>query len=80
MLDDVVESVVKFVFHIILEIICFYTGEIILFIITFGRKKPSWDYYSDVSLSKWIIFTEISFWIGAIFWILVIIFLAWLFN
>jgi len=76
MLDDVVEGVLKFIFHILLEIICFYTGEVILFIITFGHKKPRWDYYDDVSPSKWVIITKISFWIGALFWIMVAIFLA----
>ena len=76
MLDDVVEGILKFIFHIFIEIICFYTGEIILFIITFGHKKPRWDYYKDVSASKWVILTEISFWIGAAFWIMLIISLA----
>ena len=76
MLDDVVGGILQFIFHIFIEIICFYTGEIIVFIITFGHKKPRWDYYSDVSLSKWIILTEISFWIGAAFWIIFAIYLA----
>jgi hypothetical protein len=73
MLDDIAEGIIKFVFQIIIEIICFYTGEIILFILTFGYKKPRWDYYSDASLPKWIILTEISFWIGALFWVLIAI-------
>jgi hypothetical protein len=76
MLDDVVEGVVGFLFHLFVEIICFYTGEIILYVITFGRKKPRWDYYSDASPSKWIILTEVSTWIGIIFWILVAFYFA----
>jgi len=73
MLDEIAEGIVKLIFQFILETICFYTGEIILFILSFGRKKPRWDYYSDTSLSKWIILTEISLWIGAAFWVLIAI-------
>ena len=76
MLDDVVGGILEFIFHILLKIICFYTGEIILFIITFGYKKPRWDFYSDVSVSKWVILTEISIWIGAAFWLIFVIYLA----
>ena len=73
MLDEIAEGIVKLIFQFILETICFYTGEIILFILSFGRKKPRWDYYSDAPLSKWIIITEISLWIGAAFWVLIAI-------
>ncbi len=78
--DDVAENILKFIFHIFIEVICFYTGEIILFVITFGHKKPKWDYYSNPSvsrsLSKWVILAEISFWLGAVFWIILVVFTA----
>lgn len=71
-MSDIIEEIMKFLFEIICEFICYYTGEIVLFIITFGKHKPRWDYYSDDSIRRFYIFTEISFWIGCFFWILVI--------
>ncbi len=72
MLTDILEGTLKFIFRVFAEIVCFYTGEIILYILTLGRKKPRWNYYLDESLSKFIILTEISFWIGFFFWIFLI--------
>jgi hypothetical protein len=72
MLSDIIEGILKFIFRVFAEIICFYTGEIILYILTFGRKKPRWDYYLNASPTKFIILTEISFWIGFFFWIFLI--------
>lgn len=79
MLDDVVEGILEFIFYLFIEIICFYTGEIILFIITIGRRKPRWGYHRDDSLSKRVILSEISFWLGAVFWIMLVICLAYIF-
>ena len=76
MLSDVVEGILKFIFHLFIEVVCFYTGEIILFILTIGRKKPRWDYYSEASVTKFVIMTEISVWIGMAFWVLIIGFVA----
>jgi hypothetical protein len=84
MIDDIAEGVVKtifkgflrFLFELIVEFFFFYTGEIVLFILTFGKKKPRWNYYTDESPSKWPIFTELSTWIGIACWLLV----AWLIN
>lgn len=72
MLSDIIEGMFKFIFRVIVEILCFYTGEIILYTLTLGRKKPRWNYYLDASPSKFIILTEISFWIGFFFWIFLI--------
>jgi len=84
MIDDIAEGMVKtifkgivrFLFELIVEFFLFYTGEIVLFILTFGKKKPRWNYYTDESPSKWVIFTELSTWIGIAFWLLI----AWLIN
>ena len=82
MIDDIFEGVAKtilrgilrFIFELLIEIVFFCTGEIVLFILTFGRRKPRWNYYADESPSKWVVFMEISTWIGIAFWI----FIAWL--
>ena len=80
MIDDIAEGIAKtifrgtlrFIFGILIEAVFFYTGEIVLFILTFGRKKPRWDYYADVSAPKWVLFTEISTWIGIAFWVVIV--------
>jgi len=77
-LEGLAEGVLKLLFRILLEILrfileicCFYTGEIIIFLVTLGYKKPRWDYYVciDTSASMFVILTEISTWIGIAFWI-----------
>ena len=73
MLSDIIEEIVWFLFHLIFDIIFFYTGEIVLYVITFGRKKPRWDYYVEEKPSKFVIFTSLSEWVGIVFWILLIV-------
>jgi hypothetical protein len=70
------KGVSRFVLEILVEFLFFYTGEIVLFIMTLGKKKPRWDYCSDESPSKWVIFSELSTWIGIAFWL----FVAWFIN
>ncbi len=40
MFSNVAESVLEFLFRVFVEILYFYTGEIILYILTFGRRTP----------------------------------------
>lgn len=58
----------KFISELLFDILFFYTGEILLFIVTFGHKKPRWDYYTNERGSKFVIFSELSEWIGILFW------------
>jgi len=80
MIEDLIEGSLKgisrFFFVIFIEFLLFYTGEFILFIVTLGNRKPRWDYYTRESTSKFIIFTELSTWIGFAFWL----FVAWFIN
>lgn len=77
MIDDVAEGVAKtlfkgvlrFLFQIIVEFGLFYTGEIVLFVLTLGKKKPRWDYYEREPASRFVILTELSTWIGIAFWL-----------
>jgi hypothetical protein len=71
MLSDVVEGILEFIFHLFIEVVCFYTGEIILSLLKIGKKKPRWDYYVEASPTKFVIMTEISVWIGMPFGLLV---------
>lgn len=80
MISDVVEGrlefILEFIFRCFVEIICFYTGELVLSVVTAGNKKPRWDYYSDESVTKWMLMTELSTWVGMAFWIFTICFIA----
>lgn len=76
MVHSIIEGILEFIFRFIIEIICFYTGEIIISLVTLSKKKPRWNYYTDVSTTKFIILTEISVWIGIAFWIFIIGFIT----
>ena len=73
MISDVVEGILglilELIFRIIIEILFFYTGEIVLFVLTVGNKKIQWNYYSDDSVTKWMLMTELSTWVGFAFWL-----------
>jgi hypothetical protein len=76
MINEIIEVILELLLRIFVETFFFYTGEILLFILTFGKKKPRWNYYNDASASKFVIFTEISVWIGMAFWV----FVFWFIN
>ncbi len=65
--------VLEFLFEVVFGAIFCWTGEIILFVLTFGKHKPRWDLYTDESPSRFVIFSEISMWIGMIFWFVVLV-------
>jgi len=76
MIYEVIEGIVKFLFYVIFRVffesIFFYTGECLLYLITFGKRAPRWNYYIDKKPAKFVILTELSIWIGVLGWILVI--------
>ncbi len=76
MTSSLIEGIIWVIFRCIIEILCFYTGEIIISILTARKKKPRWDYSSDASVTKFYVLTEISTWIGFVFWIFIIGFIA----
>jgi hypothetical protein len=55
--------------RVILEAVLTWTGEFILFVITFGKHKPRWDLYTKESPSRFVILSEASLWIGIAFWV-----------
>jgi hypothetical protein len=75
-LSDIIEEAAKFLFWLIVETIFFFTGEIVLYIATFGRRSPRWDFYVKETPAWHVVMTEVSVWIGALFWIISIGFLA----
>lgn len=73
---EIFKGILQFLFHLLVELVLFYSGEIFLFFATVGKRRPRWNYYVNEPLSKFVIFTEISTWIGFAFWL----FVAWIIN
>lgn len=80
MVSDIVEEIIEFAFHFFIEIFLFYSGEIVLYAFSGGRRKPRWNYYGGESITKWMLFTELSVWIGFSFWILIIVLIVYIFK
>ena len=80
MLDDIAEGSIKaifrFIIHLLFEIVFFYTGEIILYVISFGQKKPRWDYYAEERPTLFVLFSEISIFIGIAAWLFIFWFIG----
>ena len=55
--------------RVLFKIMCGWTGEFILFILSLGRHKPQWGLEGDESPTLAYFFFEISVLIGMIFWI-----------
>jgi hypothetical protein len=69
---DILKDIIRLLFGFVLEILFSWTGECVLFITTLGRHKPRWDIYAKESPSRFVIFSEISLWIGVAFWMVMI--------
>ena len=54
---------------LIAEIVLFYTGEVVLFVLTLGRKKPRWDAYAGSDSMRAGCLSESSIVIGLVFWL-----------
>ena len=83
MIEDIVLNLARgigyFIYYALIEVICYPTGEIVLYILSFGKKKPRWDYYLNDKPSKFVILTEISVWVGIFFWVSILLGTIWYF-
>jgi len=69
MVGAVVEGIISTIFQVIFEIFFMGTGEIILFIITAGKRKPIWKRDDKESIVKIFILFDLSVIIGFVFWV-----------
>jgi len=69
-------EIIQAIFEFIVEIFLVWTGEIILYVVTLGKHKPRWNLYTDERPVRFVLFSELSCWLGGAFWIIVIIILA----
>jgi hypothetical protein len=68
-MTNILEEIAEFMFEVIFEFFFSWTGEIVLFLITFGKHKPRWNLYTNERPARFVVFSEISLWIGLVFWI-----------
>lgn len=69
MLGLILEGIVFFIFHILFEVFFIGTGELLLYIVTLGRRKPVWKRHHNGSSAKLAILIDCSFITGFIFWL-----------
>ncbi len=67
------EIILEFLFWLVFEVLFVWTGEVILYLITLGKHRPRWDLYTEESPSRFVIFSELSFWVGVVFWVVVVV-------
>ncbi len=70
-MTEIIEAIAKFVFRFVCQVLLAWTGEIVLFILTFGRHRPRWDLYTRESPGRFSVFSEMSLWIGFAIWAMV---------
>lgn len=70
MISTLLEGIIHVLFRFIVGIFFFSTGEIILFIFTLGKRRPTWKRDQSEHPAKTFLFIDISILIGFLFWIL----------
>jgi hypothetical protein len=78
--EDAKSAMAEFVLDFILEFIAYGTGELLLYIVTLGTHKPEWPYSRKNSGVIQEFFFQRSTWLGIIFWVAVLVFVAWLLS
>ena len=66
---DIIFEIIKIILYVVFTLLCAWTGEIVLFIVTLGKHKPQWDLYTKKTTGRFVIFSESVLWIGVVFWI-----------
>ncbi len=64
--------IIEIIVYAVFELFLTWSGEVFLWLLTFGQRKPKWNLYEDEKPIKWAVFTERSMWIGFFGWILIL--------
>jgi hypothetical protein len=62
----------------ILEFVAYGTGELVLYAVTLGRRKPKWLQKGEGSGISRVLLFNFSAWLGIIFWGALLVLTAWL--
>lgn len=66
------------ILSLMFEVFIFYTGELVLYALTIGKRQPNWDFMAYEKDSKFTISRDPSTIVGIVFWIVLITFCAFL--
>lgn len=69
MMSEIFFEIIKIVFGAMLQMFLVATGETVLFVLTWGQRKPRWDLYTNENCGRFFLFSELSGWVGITFWI-----------
>jgi hypothetical protein len=64
-LSTIAELIVSLI-QTLIEVPIIWVGEIVLFLVSFGRHKPRWDIYLDSGGGDFVFLSELSFWVGIV--------------
>ena len=78
MIDDIAEGslrlVARYFLYILFDVVMISTGELVIWAATLGRRKPRWDLYtSEKSPSLFVVFSEVSCWVGIATWLAILV-------
>ena len=68
----IMETAAYWLFWFLAHVVCYATGELILWAATLGRRRPQLIRGRDETESRSSLFEELSFYVGAAFWVVVI--------
>ncbi len=66
--------------RLVVVVLSFCTGDIILFLLSLGHRKPFWKRDEDEPLIQSIFLIELSWWVGLLFWLAIIVIVKNLLN
>lgn len=67
LLEAAVYGLLWFIAHVV----CYATGELILWAVTLGRRRPRLMRHNDETETRSSLLEEMSFYVGAAFWLVV---------
>ena len=68
-MDKILQIIVSIICRFIAFVFLVWTGEIIIFMVTAGLRKPNWQLHANRNdYFEFEIFASLSFWIGLLFW------------
>jgi hypothetical protein len=70
---DIVEEIAKFFLWVVFEVVMVTTGEVVLWVLTGGRRKPRWDLYTSERPARFVVLSEASCWVGMASWLIAIV-------
>lgn len=65
-LFSVIGGVLINILQTLIEIPLIWIGEVTIFLVSFGRHKPRWDFYCGDGGGDFAFLSEMSFWIGIV--------------